>query len=234
MRERMADRDKARLNALHQSAVDRLSPANQPHTKAKRLGLSDITGKDITNSDRFDRVKIEARAERQRSQNRQLVRGIDPVDIKRRVSFGIAKRLRIGEHRAKIARFGFHRGQDVIAGAVENAVDLYDLVGRCTFAKPFDHGNSTCNRSFIFECSACTLCSLSQFKPMVSDHRLIGSDESAAVRDCAACKDERRAVAAADEFDDNIDIVACRQLRCVIDPIKTRQINPAITAAITR
>ena len=42
------------------------------------------------------------------------------------IGLGKAQRLRLGEHVGEVAAFGFHLGQDEIAGAVEDAVDAVD------------------------------------------------------------------------------------------------------------
>jgi hypothetical protein len=55
------------------------------------------------------RTEIDLRAEGQAGEDRQLVRGIDPVDIEAGVGLGIAQLLRLGEHLAEIAALGLHR-----------------------------------------------------------------------------------------------------------------------------
>ena len=58
-----------------------------------------------------------------------------PSISKRRIGLGIAKRLRIGQHVGEFAPSLAHRGQDIIAGAVQNAGDPADPVAGQTFAQ---------------------------------------------------------------------------------------------------
>jgi hypothetical protein len=62
------------------------------------------------------------------------VRGVDSVDVEARIGFGKAQPLRIGEHLAERRPVSMRR-QDVIAGAVEDAVDPLDAVGGGAFAQ---------------------------------------------------------------------------------------------------
>src|SRR3546814_6052852 len=73
-------------------------------------------------------------AERQRREDRQLVRRVDAVDVEAGIGLGIAEPLRLGEHAGEVlprvraalrAGLGIarHLRQNIVAGAVEDAVD---------------------------------------------------------------------------------------------------------------
>ena len=62
-------------------------------------------------------------AERQRRQDRQLVRRVDAVDVEARVGLGVAQLLRVGQHFGEFPAALAHLGQDVVAGAVQDAGD---------------------------------------------------------------------------------------------------------------
>src|SRR3546814_11585850 len=80
-----------------------------------------------------------------------LVRGVDTVDIKAGVGFGKAKPLRLFQHLVKGTPFLLHGGQDVIAGAVQNAVDDADLVCSRAFAQPFSDRNPASHPRSLFQ-----------------------------------------------------------------------------------
>ena len=61
------------------------------------------------------------------------MRGVDPIDIKRRLGLGIAKLLRVRQHIGERLAGALHAGQDVIAGAVEDPRNTVDAIG----CKPF-------------------------------------------------------------------------------------------------
>ena len=67
--------------------------------------------------------EIDLGAESGTGQHRELVGGVDAVDVEARISLGVARRLRFAQHDVEIAAGLAHRRQDVIAGAVEDAVE---------------------------------------------------------------------------------------------------------------
>ena len=62
-------------------------------------------------------------AEGEGGEDRELVGGIDAVDVEGRVGLRVAEPLRLGEHVGELAAALLHHGQDVVAGAVEDAGD---------------------------------------------------------------------------------------------------------------
>ncbi len=72
---------------------------------------------------------------RERRENADLVRGIVAVNVQVRRRLGVTQPLRVGEHLGKIRAFELHAGEDVIAGAVDDAVKRVDAVADKTFAQ---------------------------------------------------------------------------------------------------
>ena len=79
---------------------------------------------------------------------RELVRRIEAADIESRVGLGIAELLRLCEHVAKLRRLLGHLGQDVIAGAVENAEHLAGAVAGERLAHRLDDRDAARDRRF--------------------------------------------------------------------------------------
>ena len=77
-----------------------------------------------------DLVELQGHAEGEAGQQRQLVRGVEAADVERRVGFRITERLRfldcIVEGEPGIA----HPGEDEVAGAIDDAGQPADLIGR--------------------------------------------------------------------------------------------------------
>ena len=96
---------------------------------AELVGEGDVHGRDVADALDVDRVEARPPAEGQRRQQRQLVRGVDAVDVEGGVGLGVAQALRLGQHVGELAPGLAHRGQDEVAGAVEDAVDAQDPVG---------------------------------------------------------------------------------------------------------
>ena len=97
--------------------------AEQLDAVAELAGERDVERGDAADALDMHRVERDRPAERERGQDRQLVRGIDAVDVERRIGLGVAQLLRIGEHLGELAAALAHLRQDVVAGAVEDAGD---------------------------------------------------------------------------------------------------------------
>ena len=102
---------------------------------AQLVGERDVHGRDVADALDVDRVEARPPAERQRRQQRQLVRGVDAVDVEGGIGLGVAQALRLGQHVGELAPGLAHGGQDEIAGAVEDAVDAQDPIGHQALAQ---------------------------------------------------------------------------------------------------
>src|SRR3546814_11349823 len=80
-----------------------------------------------------DLIEGRPRAEREAGEDRELVRGVDAVDIEARIGLGIAQRLRLGEVVAEISAFAFHLGKDELAGAVAQIGRTFVRERECSY-----------------------------------------------------------------------------------------------------
>ena len=71
----------------------------------------------------MDAGEIDLGPERRAGQHRELVGGVDAVDVEAGIGLGVARRLRFGQHDVEVAAGLAHGRQDVVAGAVEDAVE---------------------------------------------------------------------------------------------------------------
>ena len=69
-----------------------------------------------------------SRAEGEARQDGELVGGVEAADVEGRVGLGIAEALRVGQAVLEGQALQLHARQDVVAGAVEDAVDARDRV----------------------------------------------------------------------------------------------------------
>ena len=234
MRERMRQRHQARLDALRQPVrIGRRLP-DEPDAMAERLRLDNIGGDHFANPrDRYA-FEIDRGAKGQAREDRQLVRGVDAVNVKARIGLSISKRLRFTEHIGKIATFAFHRRENIIAGAVEDPEHARNLVRGRAFAQPLDHRNAARDRGFEFERNLRGLCRRRKLKPVMRDHRLVRGNKAAPRRNAAPRERQRGTVAAANQFDDDINAFDFSKRAGVINPGEARQINAAIAVAVAR
>ena len=68
-------------------------------------------------------VVIHPEAVRERRENADLVLRVVAVNVQVRRRLGVAMLLRVGEHGGEIRALGLHARQNVIAGAVDDAID---------------------------------------------------------------------------------------------------------------
>ena len=70
------------------------------------------------------------------------MRGVEAVDVEGRVRLGVAELLGVGEYLVERLALVLHAREDVVARAVEDAVDLEDLVAGEAFAEAADDRNA--------------------------------------------------------------------------------------------
>ncbi len=233
-RQRVIERHQRRMHALKQLPLAGFGQADKLDAKAQSRRLVDIGEFHGADALGGDGRKIDAGAKGQGGQDRQFMGGIDAIDIKTGVGLGIAGGLGFGEDMAEIQPFIFHPRQDIIAGAVEQAINPGDAVGGHALRQALDDGDATGDRGFIFEREALGFGGSGKVKAMVRQHRLVGGDQRLAGRQRAPCQGQRRAIGTADQFDNDIDIIATGKFGRVINPDEARQIKPAFALAIPR
>ena len=160
--------------------------------------------------------------------------GVDAFDIEARIGLGIAFLLRLAQHLAKVGTGPLHLGKDVIAGAVEDAVDAGQRIGRRAFAQPLEDGDAARHRRFEGEGCVVDGSGLGQLEPVMRDHRLVGGDNPLAVVEGSTRQGERRPIRSADQLHHDIDIVARGHGLHVVDPGIGRQVDAAVLAPFAR
>src|SRR5262249_42804747 len=85
-------------------------------------------GLQIGERDRFDsphvpRLGIDLAAKGETGQDRKLVGGIEAADVEGRIGLGIAELLRLLQASRERQSLLVHPGQDIVAGAAQNAVE---------------------------------------------------------------------------------------------------------------
>src|SRR4051812_19071749 len=95
----------------------------------------EIHRRDATNSLRINVRGSHALSEREGAEDRELRTRIETVDVGGRIGLGITGSLCFGQDRVKRSTARFNFRQDVIAGAVENAVERGDAISGDSFAQ---------------------------------------------------------------------------------------------------
>src|SRR6187551_3971659 len=99
------------------------------------------------------------------------MRGIEPANIEGRIGLGIALLLRLLQHICEASALLLHQGEDVIAGAIENAVNARYVVALQALADHLHYGNSAGHCAFEIERDAVLLCQCSEIRAVMSEQR---------------------------------------------------------------
>ena len=121
LRERLGLGDHRRMHALLDAVLGALGDAEQFDAEAEFVGGGEIGERNRLDALDRNRRGVDARAEGERGENRELVSGVETADVECRVGLGVAELLRLGEADLERQPLGLHARENVIAGAVENS-----------------------------------------------------------------------------------------------------------------
>ena len=220
------------MNALLQTLLGQPRDAEQLDAVAELLGEVDVEPGDVPDPFRINPVEIDRAAETDTRQDRQLVRGIDTVDVEARIGFGIAELLRFRQDLGEFVRALAHRRQDVVRGAVQDAVDALQPVAGETLAQPLDDRDATGDRGFERENEALLLGSRREPRAVMRHQCLVCSDDVLAMVERGVEHLAGDAVGAADQLDDDVDLRIGRHRRGILVPAHRRQVGAAIAPPI--
>ncbi len=97
---------------------------------------------------------VERGAVGQRRQDLHLGRGVEPLDVGRRVALGVAERLGLGQHARVVAPLGRHRREDVVGRPVDDPHHPLDpLAGQRRAQRPQDR-DASAHRGLVEEVDA--------------------------------------------------------------------------------
>ncbi len=205
LRDRGFLRHHGRMHALLDAAVGLHRNAEQLDAIAKLVGGREIGRLDRGNALDIDRIGIDFGAERDRRQDRELLRGIEALDIESRIGLGIAEPLRILQAFGEGQLVLLHAGQDVIAGAVQDAVDAREGIAGKALAQGLDDRNGAADRGLEVERDAVRLGKLGKRQPVPRQQRLVGGDDRLAGFQRGFDRGLGRIALAAHQFDEHID-----------------------------
>ena len=214
--ERRALLDHGRMDALLDAVGRALGDAEQLDAEAEFVGRGEIGERDRFDPLDRDGRSVDLRAEGERGEDGELMRGVEAADVEGRVGLGVAEPLRLGEADVERQVLRLHPRQNVVAGAVENARDALDRIAGEALAQRLDHRNAAADRRLEEERRAVGLGQRGEFQPVRGDHRLVGGDDRQAAPERRLDRLERDPVGAADQFDEDVDVAVRRQLDRVV------------------
>ena len=162
------------------------------------------------------------------------MRGVVAFDVEGRIGFGIAEPLRVAQAFVEGEPILLHAREDVIAGAVEDAVDARERVAVKPFAQRLHDRDAAGDRSLEIERHAMAFGERGELVAVAGKQRLVGGDHRLAGGKRRLHRPFGRIAGAADHLDQNIDRGVARQRDRIRDPAKFSQIDIALLAARTR
>ena len=118
-------------------------------------GVVELAGKpDVERGDRADAfdvnlLRVHPESVRERGEDANLVHRVEAIDVERRFDFGVAEPLSVGERLGEFGAFEFHASEDVIAGAVDDAIEARDAIADQSFAQDLDDRDTSRHARFV-------------------------------------------------------------------------------------
>ena len=144
-------------------------------------------------------------AQADRAEDRQFRARVVAFDVVGGIGLGVAKLLRPGQRIGKGGAGRLHAGEDVVAGAVEDAGDPLDAVARDAVAQGADHGDAAGDGRFKAQVPPLVAGQPQQLAAVVCDELFVGRDDRAPGLESAA-HPRTGGVASADELDDDVGV----------------------------
>ena len=175
-----------------------------------------------------DRRRIDHRAKRKRGQDRELMRRVETADVEGGIGFRVAELLRLAEALREGQTPRFHSGQDVVAGAVQDAIDALDGIAGQSLAQGFDDRNAARDRRLEGKRDALFLGERGEPHAVLGEQRLVGGDEGFARAESGFRRRKRGALLAPDQFDEKIDAGRPCQSHAIVEPGEAGEIDPPL------
>ena len=178
--------------------------------------------------------EVHRAAEGERRQDRQLVRRVHAVDVEGGIGLGIAEALRVGERLGEFPPALAHLRQDVVAGAVQDAGDALEAVGRQPLAQRLDDRDAAGDRRLEGQRHALHLRRTGEGGAMDGEQRLVRRHHRLAGGQRGLDRGAGRALGAADGLDHHVHRRVMRQRDRVVVPAQPVQRDAAVARAVAR
>jgi hypothetical protein len=130
----------------------------------------------------------------------------------------------LGERQALL----LHPGQDVVAGAVKDAVDAIDAGAGQSLAKGLDNRDRRTDRSLEIQGAAMLLGRVRQPQTVLGDQRLVGGHHRLAGFERGLDRRQRRLTGTTHQLDETVDAGIARQRQRAFGPLDAAQIEGAL------
>ncbi len=198
-------RDQGRMDAQFDAVFLVLGDAQQLDPVAQLLGVLDVHGVEFGDALDIGLVELHRNAKGDGRHDGGLVGGIDAFNVKGRIGLGVAQALGLPQHVGEGQALVAHLGQDEIGGAVDDAGQPLDAVGREALAQGLDDRDTTGDGRLEGHHDALFLGGGENFVTMHGEQRLVGGDHMLTVFDGLEHQVAGHGVTA-DQLDHDVDV----------------------------
>ena len=162
------------------------------------------------------------------------MRSVKASDIGRRIGFGIAKLLGLGQNVGKAAALGLHLSQDVVAGTVEDTRDADHLFADQRLAQDLDRWGSAHHSRLEQQRRAIGLSQPGQLSAVGGYQGLVGGDHRLTQGESRLDRRLGWTIRPADQFNKNVVVWRLGQRHWIIEPCHGGCIHRACSRTRTR
>ena len=206
--------------------------AQQLDAVAELAGEGDVQRRDAADAFHVDGAEIHRAAEGEGGEDGELVGGVDAVHVEGGVGFGVAELLGVGQHFGEFAAALAHHGEDVVAGAVEDAGDAGDAVAGEALAQGLDDRDAAGHGGFEPKGHARLLGGGGDGGTVDGKQGLVGGDDRLAVGDGGFHQGAGGAFGAADDFHHHVHPGVGGQGHRVFIPAQAGERHAAVAVAV--
>ena len=184
---------------------------DQTNGAIEALRGADVDGAHVANAVSGNAGHVEASAESHAGEDAELVARVLTVDVEGGIGFGVSGLLRLGERLVEVDAAGFHLGEDVVGGAVEDAVQGAQAVSGGGFLDDAQDRNAAGDTGFEADGQVAGDGEGEEFVAVLGEELLVGGDDGLAVLEGSA-KKLQGVVDAAHGLDDDVNVVGGEKL----------------------
>ena len=202
--EHMVDRDHGRVDPGLDMVAVVAADGEELDPIAEFAGEVDVDRADAADPLDGDVIELDMQAVGDGHQDRQLVGGVDPLDVVGGIGLGKALGLGVFQHLGKGGAMIGHLGEDVVGSAVHDPLDRLDPVGDQAFFQRFDDRDAAADAGLEADFHPFGHRGVEDLPAMDGEQSLVGGDDMLAAGDRLEDEGPGR-FDAADQFDDDID-----------------------------
>ena len=202
--------DHRRMHPLLNTVGSSFSDAQELDAKPKFVRGAQVGERDCLDSFDGNSPCVDLGAERERGEDRELVRGVKTADVECRIGLGIAKLLSLVEADLERKILDLHARENVVAGAIEDTGNPLNRIARQALSESLDDGYAAAHCCFEEQLSARSLGHARELETVRREHRLIRGDDGSPARQRGFDGVESNSLGAADQFNENVDVTRGR------------------------